>query len=80
MTQQLIPKLFLDITKVAPDTTFAYKALKGDTLPITLTIRTDEEPNNIIAEIWTNLEEKNETYFHSRKLHYAKKENNNRRD
>lgn len=75
MVQQLIQKTLLQITSTVPDACFACKALKGDKLGIKLKIRSDEQPQNITAELWTNLGERQSSFFHARKLKFSQREN-----
>lgn len=75
MPQLLVQKTLLQIVDARPDTAVVYKALKGEKLQVKLKIKTDENPKDIIAEAWTNIGEKEETFFHARKLVLTSKEN-----
>ena len=75
MVQRLIHKTMLKIVNSLPDSNFLYKLLKGDTLELCLKIKSDEKPQDIIAEAWTNIAEKQDTFFSARKLKFFVKEN-----
>ena len=76
MRQTLIQPPLLEIASITPNPAFPYKAVKGDKLTVTVAIRTNEQHSNIIAELWTNLDEKNKDHYHAQKLKFIKHDNN----
>ena len=75
MAQTLLQKIIPQIIGSQPDASFVYKSLKGNKLELKLKIKSDEKPANIIAEAWTNIGQKEDTFFHALKLKYSCKEN-----
>lgn len=75
MAQTLLHKTLIEIDNIMPNPALPYKAIKGDTLHVTITLRSNEKPQNILLELWTNIGEKNPARFHARKLKNQKQEN-----
>ncbi|MBI4141472.1 hypothetical protein HY484_00945, partial [Candidatus Woesearchaeota archaeon] len=74
MAQVLLEKTLLEILDVTPNHSIPYKTVQGDKIDLSITLRSNEHPANIILELWTNLSEKNPLRFHARKIKCKKQQ------